>query len=202
MGRDGRAAGVSGAVLAVALAAALALGGTGALAGTVAFAATDQGQGILPVGLSEEDATYTTVARLASADASLADTLVTFRGEAVGEPVSSSTDGSSWVLVQAGTSETSCIEVLMRDDDVAAIENFGSYQVKGSTLQVTGIYRVADAAQSGELDVTAYAVRVLDAGGPVEHEVDLRKLWVGGLLCAAGVGVWLLGTYLKRRSRL
>ena len=162
----------------------------------------DADQGILPVGLSEDDATYTTVECLASADEALDGTLVTFFGEVVGEPVNASSDGYRWVVVQdSSDGSTSSIEVLMTDEQVAQIENFGSYQVRGTVLRVTGIYRVADESQTGSLDVTACSVSVVDAGGRVEEPADLRLLWVGLGLVAVGLALTALNVYLKRRSR-
>ncbi len=158
-------------------------------------------QGILPVGLSAENATAVTISRLASADPSLNGSLVSFRGEVVGEAVNSTSSGSKWVLLQSGAPETSSIEVLMPNDQVALIENFGSYKVKGSTLLVTGIYRVADPDQDGELDVTAYVVNVVDPGGPVAEDIDWRKLPVGVALVLLGLGLLGLRAVLKWRSR-
>ena len=127
--------------------------------------------------------------------------LVSFSGEAVGEPVNASLSGHKWVLLQSNAGSTSSIEVLMTDEQVALIENFGSYQTRGSTLRVTGIYRIADPSQTGTLDVTAYRVRVVDAGGAVANPADMRKLWLGVGLSALGVGLFGLNVYLKRRSR-
>lgn len=159
-------------------------------------------RGILPVGLDEDSAAYVTIARLASADQALDNTLVSFRGEVVGEAVRSSTPGYRWVLMQSYTGgSTSSIEVLMSEEQVALIENYGAYKTRGTTLRVTGIYRVADPNQTGELDVTAYLVRVLDAGGPVEETVDLRLLWAGLALTALGGVLCVVKAYLKRRSR-
>ena len=156
----------------------------------------------LPTGVSAENAVSVGIARLAGADESLDTALVTFRGEAVGEPVNSSLPGYRWVLMQSHSAETTdSIEVLMSDAHVSAIENFGSYDRKGSTLLVVGIYRVSDPAQMGAVDVTAYGVRVLDPGGPVEHPLDANRLWVGVALAAAGFGLMGLNVYLKRRSR-
>jgi hypothetical protein len=184
---------------ACALAAALALA---CPAAAPCAGASEDGLGILPVGLSDEDATSVTVARLASADTSLANTLVTFRGEAVGEAVASSTPGWSWVLLESGSPSTSAVSVLVESDALDLIKNYGSYQVRGTTLQVTGIYRVADESQDGELDVTAYTVSVVDEGGPVEHPVDESRLRLGVVATAVGLGLWALGAYLKRRSLL
>ena len=219
-GGDMPAGAVRGALAALALAALLACPGApgawGPGAGAARAAAAQEAsgggaaldehlgadRGILPVGLSEDDATYTTVARLAAADAALDNTLVSFVGEAVGEAVDAAADGYRWVVLQDRAAwSTSSIEVLMTDDQVSQIEHFGSYQMRGTTLRVTGIYRMADDAQTGNLDVTAYAVRVVDAGGPMEEPADLRLLWAGLGLVAVGLALTALNVYLKRRSR-
>lgn len=158
-------------------------------------------QGILPVGLSADSATSVTVARLAAADSNLNGSLVSFRGEAVGEAVKSASPRYKWVMLQAGSSTVSSVEVLMANDQVALIENYGSYKTKGSTLLVTGIYRVADPDQGGELDVVAYTVSVVDPGGPVEEELDWRKLPLGIALVVLGLGLTALKAHLKWRSR-
>ena len=189
------------AACAAALPAALASEGTGAAATSRSSSLPGADGGILPGGLDEDDATFTTISRLASADERLDDTLVSFSGEAVGEPVNASLSGHKWVLLQSNAGSTSSIEVLMTDEQVALIENFGSYQTRGSTLRVTGIYRIADPSQTGTLDVTAYSVRVVDAGGAVANPADMRRLWLGVGLSALGVGLFGLNVYLKRRSR-
>ena len=193
---------VARAALAVLLAVALGLG-----AGSLAWAgegtpATGAGSGFLPVGLSQDSAVHATIARLAGADESLSESLVTFSGEAVGEPVNSSSQEYKWVLMQQQSGGvTSSIQVLMSDEQVAGIQNFGAYGTKGSTLLVTGIYRVADPLQTGALDVTAYVVRQLDAGGPVEQETDISRLWLGLGFVAVGLVLTGVNVYIKRRSR-
>ena len=66
---------------------------------------------------------------------------------------------------------------------------------------MTGIYRVADPDQDGELDVTAYVVNVVDPGGPVAEDIDWRKLPVGVALVLLGLGLLGLRAVLKWRSR-
>ncbi len=176
--------------------------GEGAREAPVYDAALGGGSGIMPSGLSEDDATYVSIARLAAGDASCNETLVSFRGEVVGEPVNSSTSSYKWVLVQSSGSTTSSIEVLMTDEQIAQIKNWGSYQVKGATVRVTGIYRVADQDNTGALDVTAYVVHVVDEGGPIERG-GLRKRLVAAGVALAVLGAVLTGidVYQKRRSR-
>ncbi len=165
-------------------------------------AALGGGSGIMPTGLSEDDATFVSIARLESGEASLNETLVSFRGEVVGEPVSSSSSSYKWVLVQSSGTKTSSIEVLMTNEQVAQIKNWGSYQVKGATVRVTGIYRVADDDYTGALDVTAYVVHVVDEGDPVEQEGFQKRLMVAAVaLTLLGATLTGIDVYQKRRSR-
>ena len=165
-------------------------------------AALGGGSGILPTGLSEDDASYVSISRLESGDASYDDSLVSFRGEVVGEPVNSSSSSHKWVLVQSSGARTSSIEVLMTNEQVAQIKNWGSYQVKGATVRVTGIYRVADANNTGTLDVTAYVVRVVDEGGPLEPELVNTHVVVAGVSLVVLGGILTgVNVYQRRRSR-
>ncbi len=165
-------------------------------------AALGGGSGILPTGLTEDDASYVSISKLESGDTSLDDSLVSFRGEVVGEPVNSSSDSHKWVLVQSSGAHTSSIEVLMTNEQVAQIKNWGSYQVKGATVRVTGIYRVADANNTGTLDVTAYVVRVVDEGGPIdEGPVNTHVVVAGVSLVVLGCVLTAVNVYQRRRSR-
>lgn len=165
-------------------------------------AALGGGSGILPTGLTEDDASYVSISKLESGDMSLDDSLVSFRGEVVGEPVNSSSGSHKWVLVQSSGAHTSSIEVLMTNEQVAQIKNWGSYQVKGATVRVTGIYRVADANNTGTLDVTAYVVRVVDEGGPIdEGPVNTHIVVAGASLVVLGCVLTAVNVYQRRRSR-
>ena len=165
-------------------------------------AALGGGSGILPTGLTEDDASYVSISKLESGDKSYDDSLVSFRGEVVGEPINSSSGSHKWVLVQSSGKRTSSIEVLMTNEQVAQIKNWGSYQVKGATVRVTGIYRVADANNTGTLDVTAYVVRVVDEGGPIDEGPVNTHIVVAGLsLVALGCVLTAVNVYQRRRSR-
>ena len=165
-------------------------------------AALGGGSGILPTGLTEDDASYVSISKLESGDMSLDDSLVSFRGEVVGEPINSSSGSHKWVLVQSSGKRTSSIEVLMTNEQVAQIKNWGSYQVKGATVRVTGIYRVADANNTGTLDVTAYVVRVVDEGGPIdEGPVNTHIVVAGVSLVVLGCVLTAVNVYQRRRSR-
>ena len=154
--------------------------------------------GFLPSEVDMRDARSTTISRLASADLALDGQLVTFVGEVLGEPVRIAS-GMMWVQMQS-SSGSAYIMVVMTPEQVSLIENYGAYQVKGTTLRVTGVYRVADEANLGDIDVNAYAVEVVDTGGVQVEPVTRNRLWVGLACVALGAVVLGLGAFLKRRS--
>ena len=158
-------------------------------------------RGILPQGLDSADARFVGLARLARADVDLDATLVSFTGEVVGEPVKSATEGRRWITMLSVGDSTSSIGVLMDEDQIGLIENFGAYKVKGTTLLVTGIYHVADAGETGALDVVAYEVRVVDEGGAVPEPLSQGKLLMGISLTLLGAVIVAVGIYRKRRVR-
>lgn len=177
---------------------AASAGGEGALPLADSFAADlGRDRGFLPSDVAPSDATSVTISRLASADAGLDGALVTFRGEVVGEPVRVA--GGRWVQLESA--DASYVMVFMTEEQAAQIEHAGRYQVRGTSLQVTGVYRLADPQRMGDLDVTAYQVKVVDAGGPRAEQVDLRRLWVALALVAAGAGLVGSGVWLRRRNQ-
>ena len=145
--------------------------------------------------------TYVSINRLANADTTLDSTLVTFRGEVVGDVLASATTGRRWITMQATSGARATIGVLMDETQIALISYYGAYQTKGTTLLVTGIYRVADDNETGTLDVTAYDVSVVEEGGYHPQKITISKLYVGGALTFVGITLLVVGFVLKRRNR-
>lgn len=158
-------------------------------------------RGILPSGIDSESVVYVGIARLAGADESLDGTLVSFRGEVVGEPVRSSMAGRVWITMQSNSVTTSSIGVLMDEEQVALIEHFGAHGVKGTTLLVTGIYRVADVNQGGSIDVVAYAVRAVEEGAVLGERFSSKKLWLAIALTSLGLAFIAVNLYRRKRIR-
>lgn len=102
--------------------------------------------------------------------------------------------------MQLQSADDSYILVVMTDELASAIENVGSYKARGTTLQVTDIFRLADPNRMGDMDVTAYQVRIVDPGGERPEQVDMRMLWAGMGFVVLGAGLAGLGVYLHRRT--
>lgn len=92
-----------------------------------------------------------TVAELVAAEPELDGTLVSFAGEAIGEPIDAD-DDHKWVNVSGGDK---LVGVLMTNEQVDQITNYGAYDVKGSELQIAGTLNTSCTDHDGELDVHA-----------------------------------------------
>lgn len=154
--------------------------------------------GFLPSDIDTSKSRRVTISRLASVDDALDGQLVTFSGEVVGEPVRL-LDGNRWVQMQSAGSG-SYIMVVMTDDQASLIERYGGYQSKGTTLRVTGVYRVADPNQLGDTDVTAYEVTLSDEGERRVEPVKYRMLWCALAFVAAGAVLLVVERIRRRRT--
>ena len=143
----------------------------------------------------------TRIGVLAAANRALDQATVSFSGEVVGDIMNADAD-HKWVNLLA--SDGSCIGVLVDNSMASRIKNVGDYSTTGTTLQVRGIYSIDCADHQGELDVHAVDVRVLDAGGAIEHVVSQDDINIGMQLCVVAfvllviffVGRW----YFSRRD--
>lgn len=136
----------------------------------------------------------TRIGVLTAANRALDGATVSFSGEAVGD-IMTADDDHKWVNLLG--SDGSCIGVLVDNDMASRVVNVGDYSTTGSTLQVRGIYSIDCDDHQGELDVHALDVRVLDAGGPVDHYVNDTDINIGMQLCF--VGFLLLAVFFALR---
>lgn len=136
----------------------------------------------------------TRIGVLTAANRALDGATVSFSGEVVGD-IMNADEEHKWVNLLA--TDGSCIGVLVDNDMAARISNKGDYDTTGTTLQVRGIYSIDCADHQGELDVHAIDVRVLDAGGHIEHYVSDADINIGLQMCA--VGFLLLAVYFGLR---
>ena len=118
--------------------------------------------------------------------------LVVFTGEAIGEPLRAP-GGKVWVNVLGGSAIGVVADRSMADE----VGTWGDYHNAGDTVHVTGTFNVACDEHGGDMDVHATALKVIDAGFPRAHPVDLRK----GLIGLAGLVVAVLAVLRGRRIR-
>ena len=133
---------------------------------------------------------------LLSARQDLDGQLVSFSGEAIGDLIKADSK-HTWVMLE---DQGYGLSVLMRNEDADKIEHLGKYGVRGSILQVVGVYHIADPDQAGELDVVARSVSLVESGYSYEEPVHWWKLILGLIFLGAALGLSLLYRYLRRRS--
>jgi hypothetical protein len=121
---------------------------------------------------------------------------VVLTGEVLGDLISDGS-GREWVAVG---SDGGTVSVLLEEGMSDSIENLGRYQVKGSTVEVTGTYHMACEDHDGLTDVHATSIVVLDAGGSEDTAVDGGIVGSGFALVAAALLLSLLYRIIRRRS--
>lgn len=126
----------------------------------------------------------TRIGVLTAANRALDGATVSFSGEVVGDIMNADAD-HKWLNVLG--SDGNCIGVLVDSSMAERVKNVGDYSTTGTTLQVRGIYSIDCDEHQGELDVHAVDVRVLDAGGHVEHLVNETDVNLGLQLCLVGL---------------
>lgn len=133
----------------------------------------------------------THIAVLTGANQALDNSSVRIEGEVVGEPVNAGT-GLKWVSVNDDSGQG--IAVLMTDEQLRAVESYGSYHQTGTTVEVTGIYHVACPDHQGELDVHATSVELVKTGTRIEHSIDDNMFTAAVVLII--IGFSLIACYL------
>jgi hypothetical protein len=137
------------------------------------------------------------ISTLASVNRALEGSTVRFTGEVVDTAVNAD-EGHKWLSVVDASD--SSISVYVTDEQAEQIENYGSYQMTGDTVEVTGVYSVACGTHQGELDVHATDLKVTDRGEAVSHRVNSQRLTIGVVLCAVA-GVLAVTFFYVRRIR-
>lgn len=115
------------------------------------------------------------LSELEGASARYDEKLVQFEAEAVGDIIEGP-KGYKWVLFDDGTGSISC---LVPDDYTRYITSLGRYGIQGSVLRVTGVYKVSDDDQAGEMDVRVYKAELLDSGEAIQEPFEPSRLYAG-----------------------
>ena len=121
---------------------------------------------------------------------------VTIEGEAIGEMLPRG--DFAWVNVNDGTN---AIGVWMPLADAKMIGVYGDYHHTGDTLRVTGTFSRDCAEHGGDVDIHSVSVRLVKAGGEVEHPVSGGKKAAAAGLSAAALlaALFCLGPHARRR---
>lgn len=138
---------------------------------------------------------------IASADAYYDNQTVQVTGEVVGDAIDAG-DGSSWIMLDSTTAPgTAAVSVLVDDEDVQLIDEFGEYGTTGTVLQVRGTYHLTCAEHPGISDLHAETVSVVSRG--VEHpdEFNPMALLPGAVLIVIGLVLLIVFRFVLEGGR-
>lgn len=145
----------------------------------------------------------TNIASLAKTAALYNDQTVQVIGEAIGDIIADETDANLvWVsLTSVDGNESASISVLMTKAQSQRIDALGRYGVRGTILQVRGIYHQACSEHEGLSDVHADHVAVVEKGVVSPDVFDVRDFVPGILLVVVGLGLLVAFHVVTERQR-
>ncbi|MCI8468148.1 MAG: hydrolase [Eggerthellaceae bacterium] len=190
---------------ALALAVALAMGPVGAWP-TAAWADDDttppDENTVNPQQTPDSSFIYdTSIADLYSADSYLNNQTVQVTGEVVGDRINAEFDDANcWIALQAVDGSNSDIPVFMTKVASKAIDRYGAYGVRGTTLQVRGTFHLSCPEHDGLTDLHADHVSVVARGETLRDPLDPAAFIPGAVMVVLGLGL-ILVFYRLRESR-
>lgn len=142
----------------------------------------------------------TSIAELSSADSFHDDQVVQVLGEAVGDVINAEGDPDHcWVTLQElENSGNTVISVFMRHDQANSIDQFGRYGVKGSTVQVRGVYHLDCPEHQGLSDIHADEVAIIEQGSVEPEPINTALALAGVLFFVASLALFAL--YQRKRN--
>ena len=145
----------------------------------------------------------TNIASLAKTAALYNTQTVQVIGEAIGDIIADETDANLvWVSLTAiDGNESAAISVLMTKAQSQRIDALGRYGVRGTILQVRGIYHQACSEHEGLSDVHADHVAVVEKGVMSPDAFDARDFVPGILLVVVGLGLLAAFHVVTERQR-
>ena len=117
---------------------------------------------------------------------------ILYKGEVVGDIM------DHWVNINDGNAAIGIwVKEKIALDEIAYL---GDYKTNGDQIIVNGIFNKACSAHGGDLDIHAQHLEVVKLGGPIEHPLDMLKVYSLLTLFGAVVLVYIVKTILFRRK--
>lgn len=198
--RDAMGVRAMGALAAVALSLACVL------PGTTAWAAEGDGapgpNEVNPQQMPDSSFIYdTSIADLSSADSYLNNQTVQVVGEVVGDRINAEFDlANCWIALQAVDGSNADVPVFMARESSKAIDRYGAYGVRGTTLQVRGTFHLTCPEHDGLTDLHADHVSVVKKGEDLREPLDPHRFVPGAVMVLLGV-VLIIVFYRLRESQ-
>ncbi len=144
----------------------------------------------------------TPINALQQADSYLNGQTVQVTGEVVGDLIRAEHDeGFCWIVLQANDGSYAEVPVLISADAAEAIDTYGAYGRKGTTLQIRGTFHLSCSDHEGLSDLHADAVSVVEKGSITEQVFDAQAFVPGLALVLVGVVMMLVFRHLREGRR-
>lgn len=152
--------------------------------------------------LSDSSFLYeTSIADLAQADSYYEGQTVMVKGEVVGERVNDELlSDRCWVTLQDDEPTPSIVAVVMDKEQTQAIDTYGGYGKRGTTLQVRGTFHLECSEHQGMSDIHVEELSAISAGYDNPKSVDSRVVSFGVITLI--IGLVLLAVYQIRREKM
>ncbi len=141
----------------------------------------------------------TSIADLSDADAYYDGQTVQVIGEAIGDNLRASLGGRQRWITLSSNDDASTIAVIMSAEAASRIDTFGAYNVRGTLVQVRGVFNLVCAQHEGVSDLHAEVVNIVEKGERFEDEFKLESFIPGAV--AVVVGLFMMGLFYFLRER-
>lgn len=142
----------------------------------------------------------TSIDDLASANMYYNKQTVQVVGEVIGDRIADSQSGDHcWVTLASTDAKT--VSVYTTYDVAEKIDAFGKYGVKGSTLQVRGVFNLSCTEHEGASDIHAEVVTITEKGKATPDTFDADAFVPGVVAIILGLALMVVFYVLRERQR-
>ena len=143
----------------------------------------------------------TSIIDLSTADAYIDGQTVQVVGEAIGDNLRATFGGRQRWITLSSSDDSSTIAVIMSAESASRIDTFGAYNVRGTIVQVRGIFNLVCAEHEGVSDLHAEVVNIVEKGVRTEDPFELESFLPGAATVAVGLLMMGLFYFLRERRR-
>lgn len=150
----------------------------------------------------------TSIEALANADLFYDNSTVVVTGEVVGDRINGRVGSDScWITLYSlrkGSADTyapASIQVCVSNSLADTIDTYGKYNVRGTYVQVNGVFHLACPEHEGLSDVHADSLSVVQKGMEMNDQFDFLAFLPGIIAVGAGLLVMFVHKRMKERAR-
>lgn len=143
----------------------------------------------------------TSIVDLGSADSYFDGQTVQVTGEVIGDSIRAGLSGRHRWITLSSDDALATLSVYMSTESAAKIDTFGSYDTKGTMLQVRGTFHLVCSDHEGVSDLHAEVVTVVERGMHREDVFDVNTFIPGVVLVAVGLAMMGVFYWLRERQR-